>query len=324
MGDLISIIIPVYKVERYLDRCIESIVNQTYKNLEIILVDDGSPDNCPEICDKWLSKDDRIKVIHQKNMGAGAARNNGLKIASGNFISFIDSDDYISPKMYQILYEVFSYNDEVDIVECGYDITKDDEIDFEDREIGDYRIYSKMEAMYENIVDNIFKQLIWNKLYKKKVIDGILFPLGKKIDDEFWTYQVIGKANKLVHIPNKLYAYCQQDSSVMHSLNACNRLQAVEARCQRHEYICRYFPGLEWESKINLWFTIIYQGQLALYIKDKKTKEKIWSYLNDCCKKYPIKSFRKINNLKQRVWLILAEKSLKLTCKIRSCLKIGL
>lgn len=110
----------------------------------------------------------------------------------------------------------------------------------------------------------------------------------------------------------------------MHSLNACSRLQSVEAKCQRHEYICRNFPDLERESKINLWFTIIYQGQLALYIKDKKTKEKIWSYLNDCCKKYPIKSFRKINNLKQRVWLILAKKSLKLTCKIRSCLKIGL
>ena len=101
MNDLISVIVPVYNVEKYLNKCIESIVNQTYTNLEIILVDDGSPDNCPNICDEWAKKDSRIKVIHQRNSGGGAARNIGLDNANGSMISFIDSDDFISTDMYE-------------------------------------------------------------------------------------------------------------------------------------------------------------------------------------------------------------------------------
>ena len=96
----ISVIVPVYKVEPYLDKCISSIVNQTYKNLEIILVDDGSPDNCPAMCDAWAEKDSRIRVLHQRNQGGGAARNAGLDLASGSLIAFVDSDDYIVPDMY--------------------------------------------------------------------------------------------------------------------------------------------------------------------------------------------------------------------------------
>ena len=103
---LISVIVPVYKVEPYLNKCIESIVNQTYKNLEIILVDDGSPDNCPAICDSWAEKDSRIKVIHKENGGLSDARNAGMVHATGEYIAFVDSDDYIDPEMYQSLYGV--------------------------------------------------------------------------------------------------------------------------------------------------------------------------------------------------------------------------
>ena len=101
--DLISVIVPVYDVEKYLDRCVESIVNQTYQNLEIILVDDGSPDNCPAMCDNWAEKDSRIKVIHKKNGGLSDARNAGMEIVTGEFIGFVDSDDWIEPEMYQLL-----------------------------------------------------------------------------------------------------------------------------------------------------------------------------------------------------------------------------
>ena len=105
MFALVSVIIPVYKVEKYLDRCVESIVNQTYKNLEIILVDDGSPDNCPRICDAWAEKDDRIKVIHKENAGMGMARNSGLETATGEYLMFVDSDDYLSENAVEVLYE---------------------------------------------------------------------------------------------------------------------------------------------------------------------------------------------------------------------------
>ena len=115
---LISVIVPVYKVEPYLDKCISSIVNQTYKNLEIILVDDGSPDNCPAMCDAWAEKDSRIRVLHQRNQGGGAARNAGLDLTSGSLIAFVDSDDYIAPVMYAHLYELLKSG--ADIAECSY------------------------------------------------------------------------------------------------------------------------------------------------------------------------------------------------------------
>ncbi|MBQ4243839.1 MAG: glycosyltransferase, partial [Clostridia bacterium] len=121
--DLISVIVPVYKTEKYLDRCVNSIVNQTYKNLEIILVDDGSPDRCPELCDRWAEKDNRIKVIHQENGGMSAARNAGLRIAKGDYIGFVDSDDWIDNDMYEYLY-ILLINNQADYSTINYDIKK--------------------------------------------------------------------------------------------------------------------------------------------------------------------------------------------------------
>ena len=115
---LISVIVPIYHVEQYLNRCVESLVNQTYSNLEIILVDDGSPDNCPKMCDDWVQKDSRIKVIHKGNGGLSDARNAGMQIANGDVISFIDSDDWIDPKFFEVMLNVMQ-DDESDIVSCG-------------------------------------------------------------------------------------------------------------------------------------------------------------------------------------------------------------
>ena len=119
MNPLISVIVPIYNVEKYLDKCIESIVNQTYKNLEIILVDDGSPDNCPAMCDAWAEKDSRIKVVHKENGGAGSARNAGLDVSSGEYIGFVDGDDYIDSDFYETLINK-SRNGYYDIVTCGF------------------------------------------------------------------------------------------------------------------------------------------------------------------------------------------------------------
>ena len=128
---LISVIVPVYKVEKYLDRCINSIVNQTYRNLEIILVDDGSPDNCPAMCDEWAQKDPRIRVIHNPHKGLGSARNTGIDAARGSLIGFVDSDDYVYPNMYQRLYELMTEND-ADLSVCEYT-----RVDEEGRKISD-------------------------------------------------------------------------------------------------------------------------------------------------------------------------------------------
>ena len=122
---LISIVIPVYKVEKFLGRCVESVVNQTYKNLEIFLIDDGSPDNCPQICDEWAEKESRIKVIHLENAGVANARNTALKQISGDYVGFVDSDDYVEPDMYEKLLDTALKND-ADITFCSYQINDED------------------------------------------------------------------------------------------------------------------------------------------------------------------------------------------------------
>ena len=315
---LISVIVPVYKVEPYLDKCISSVVNQTYKNLEIILVDDGSPDNCPTMCDAWAEKDSRIRVLHQRNQGGGAARNAGLDLASGSLIAFVDSDDYIVPDMYAHLYTLLEQS--VDIAECSYvEVVGDDAVFACGYETHSYTV---QEAMEEHIRDRVFRQLIWNKLYRRHVMDGIRFPTDKKIDDEFFTYRVLGNANALIYSTKVCYAYRQQSESVMHSMPISKRIQAVEAKTQRHTYIKTHFPELTDLSARDLWFTCIYQGQLALRELDDSAARNTMADLITVLKENPI-SMRTCN-AKEKLWLILARKDLRLACCVRNILKIGL
>ena len=315
---LISVIVPVYKVEPYLDKCISSVVNQTYKNLEIILVDDGSPDNCPAMCDAWAEKDSRIRVLHQRNQGGGAARNAGLDLASGSLIAFVDSDDYIAPDMYAHLYTLLEQG--VDIAECSYvEVVGGDAVFACGYETHSYTV---QEAMEEHIQDRVFRQLIWNKLYRRHVMDGIRFPTDKKIDDEFFTYRVLGNANALIYSTKVCYAYRQQSESVMHSMPISKRIQAVEAKTQRHTYIKTHFPELTDLSARDLWFTCIYQGQLALRELDDSAARNTMADLITVLKENPI-SMRTCN-AKEKLWLILARKDLRLACCVRNILKIGL
>lgn len=322
MDELISVIVPVYKVEKYLDQCISSIVNQTYKNIELILVDDGSPDRCPDICDVWGKKDKRIKVIHQQNSGGGQARNRALDVASGEMIAFVDSDDYISPIMFEFLHDQFL--DDVDIVECNFCEVHDGNALFSNKnDPFETRLFTAEEAMIENIEDHIFRQLIWNKLYRRSVIKNIRFPIDKKIDDEFWTYQVLGNARKLVYTDKILYAYRQQYDSVMHLLSTDKRLEAIEAKIQRHEYICKFMPNLEAESLCNIWFTCIYQGQLMLKTMNKNEYCNMWNKIEKILREYPIRGNLINVPYVKKIWLTIASKSFYLVCKCRNILNIG-
>lgn len=317
--ELISVIVPVYKVEAYLDKCIESIVQQTYKNLEIILVDDGSPDNCGAMCDAWAEKDSRIRVIHQENSGSGAARNAALNVARGNLIAFVDSDDYLALDMFAYLYSLLVQG--VDIAECGHVDVLDDNAPFE-YQSGEVRTCTAQEAMAEHIRDRIFRQLIWNKLYRCEVIGDIRFPVGKKIDDEFFTYRVLGNAKKLSRSEKVCYAYRQQTSSVMHSTGAKERLQSVEAKQLRHAYIDERFPDLVGLSLKDLWFTCIYQGQLSLREmkpgEARRTVDDLQHILWECpCSRRDCRA-------KETLWLSLARISLRCVCWLRNVLKIGL
>lgn len=320
---LLSVIVPVYKTERYLNQCIRSIIEQTYKNLEIILVEDGSPDHCSEICDQWGEKDSRIKVIHQANGGGGKARNCAINCAEGEYIAFVDSDDYIAPCMFEVLYSQFS--NDVDIVECDYCKVEDDSKIFLNKTT-DYNVksFSTVEAMRENITGHYFQQVIWNKMYRKNVIGDIRFPEGTIIDDEFWTYKVIGRARSLIHVEKVLYAYRQQNQSIMHTSFSLNRLQAIKAQEEKLEYMAQNFPELRFAVQEKLWLLCLYLGQLSLkYLQKLECKEAI-RIIQLTLEKYSFSDDElHYFNFEYKIWWYLSKHSIERVCKIRNFFKIG-
>lgn len=280
---LISVIVPVYKVEKYLDQCVASITGQTYRNLEIILVDDGSPDNSGAICDAWAQKDNRIRVIHQENGGAGAARNTALDAAKGELISMIDSDDYLHPNMYAHLAGLMT--EDVGIAECVVGITESDSMEMEDGTDARILVCSVEEAMRLHIRDEVFQQTPPNKLYRRNVIRDVRFPVGNLIDDEFFTYRVIGNCRKLAHSSAVMYAYRQVEGSAMHKPFSPKKLQGLQAKQQRVAYLEQNMPQLVYEAKYNLFFSCLYAMQACLDnlkgSEQKAAKEMIQGILSD-------------------------------------------
>ena len=215
---MVTVIIPVYNVEMYLPLCINSILKQTYQNLEIILIDDGSTDDSPGICDTYALKDNRIKVIHQQNQGAAVARNTGLENATGEYIVFVDSDDFINEKMIEKLYIALKQTDS-DLSICNFKYTSENgkEIDLKETDI-------KNEVLYtEEIIDKLFQNnncgyiVIWNKMYKKDLWKQIRYPVGVIYEDEAVIHHIFSKCKKVATIPDELYYYRQVSGSIMHS-----------------------------------------------------------------------------------------------------------
>lgn len=226
---LITVIVPVYKVEQYLQECVDSIIGQTYTNLEIILIDDGSPDNCPAICDKYARRDNRIKVIHQKNGGLAHARNVGIDNAQGTYITFIDSDDFVVANYIELLYEGLNkFNAEMSIASlCIY---KDD-VKFETtaKSNGFFEISKeKSIEQYTSVKTNPFISA-WNKLYKRELFLSIRYPEGKLYEDAFTTYKLIDKAKKIIFTPSKLYFYRINPKSILGQSFKEKHLEMVEA-----------------------------------------------------------------------------------------------
>ena len=218
MNDLISIIIPVYNVEQYIRRCVDSILNQTYKNIEVILVDDGSTDNSGVICEEYKKKDLRVKVIDQKNSGAPTARNCGMDASTGKYIYFVDSDDYIHPQTLEILYNIITQKD-TDVSACGYEIVYDNKLEFE--EITDYesRVISNFDLLKKmvNLPEMTYSQVLWNKLFKREAIGDIRMNPGYVIDDFDFVSRVLFKCRSVAVVDKDLYYYYTNPNGVMNS-----------------------------------------------------------------------------------------------------------
>ena len=322
--NLISIIIPIYNVQKLLDRCIESVVCQTYSDLEIILVDDGSPDSCPHICDEWEKKDSRIKVIHKENGGLSDARNEGMNIATGEFIGFIDSDDWIAPEMYERLLNAI-ITDHSDIAVCNVKMVWEDNSQSRMLTQQSNCILNRSEAQSALLDESILKQPVWYKLYRKSIIENIPFEKGKCHEDVFWSFRAIGNASYVSIINYVGYYYWQRSGSIMGEKYSLKRLDAVEAKCKRQDYFKTYFPELESKGRIDLWFTCLYHGQATLRALKRKEKTQALETLNDVIDKYPIgkgdiKGLKKVH----RIWILLEKISFVKACKIRNLLKIGI
>lgn len=211
--DTISVIIPVYNVEKYIEECVESIINQTYKNMEIILVDDGSTDNSGKICDEYIEKDERIKVIHKKNGGLSSARNEGIKIANGKYLTFIDSDDYITSDMIEELYlSLTKTNSDISICKTT---TKENKLNHETN--NDILIFDSHDAIKEILLDRLFTTSATSKLYKKDLFDNIEYPIGMIYEDYATTYKLFHLADKISYIPSYKYYYRYNNEGITKS-----------------------------------------------------------------------------------------------------------
>lgn len=269
MEELISVIVPVYKVEKYLPKCIESIINQTYKNLEIILVDDGSPDKCGEICEEYARKDTRIKVIHKENGGLSSARNIGIDKASGKYIAFVDSDDRIHERMYKVLYDNMK-NTNADISICNLyyefeinanEIRKINEDNF-------VKEYNKIDAIKELLYGKRIFDYAVNKLYRKEVFENIKYPEGKKMEDLGTTFLIFEKANKIVYDSTPLYYYLQRESSILGAGGEKLYLDFLELLIERYRYLKPKYLEMKDELDYNFVF-------YSLIISRKLSKEKM-------------------------------------------------
>ena len=219
----VTVIIPVYKAEKYIERCIESITAQTYGNLEIILIDDDSPDNCPQICDDWAKRDSRVKVLHIENKGAANARNQGLKIATGDYIGFVDSDDYIDNDMYDYLVSLLENND-ADISVCSYQINDTD------RGGESVSVLDHPDALKRVVTGDYMYGVLWNKLYKRALIEDLEMPDLKYCEDLVFNYFVFKNAAKVAVGGLKPYHYFQNTGSSIHENFGVSNYDAITAR----------------------------------------------------------------------------------------------
>lgn len=301
---MISIIVPVYNVEKYLDKCINSILEQTYKDFELILIDDGSTDTSGKICDDYSEKDNRIKAIHKENSGLSSARNMGIDMAKGDYIGFIDSDDYISEDMYESLYnDIKKYNADISI--CSY------------KEIYDYQqpkniMYEKNIEVYEgvNILEQLYRSdrvkfiVAWNKLYKKDIFNNLRYEEGKIHEDELIIHKILFKAKRVTYNSNEMYYYLQRYGSIMqkeYSISNLSYINALEDRMKlfnenglnnlqknaEYEYLTNFFKyyflikeNHNYDLKI---FKNKFKSILKIIIKEKRytLKEKV-SWLIFC------------------------------------------
>ena len=278
MDPLISVIIPIYNVEPYLRQCLDSVINQTYRNLEIILVDDGSPDNCGVICDVYASKDKRICVIHKENGGLSSARNAGLDICKGEYISFIDSDDFISPYFIEILYcGIKLYDSEISALRYWDSFIDEQEKEIHLAETSDDCKMSKC-TPYEAIRLIMYQRIpngVPFGLYKREIFSDIRFPIGWLYEDAATTHKACMNAKQMTLIDAHLYAYRLSPNSIMRSKFSQKKLISITVAEQIIDDLCSYDIRLK-DAAYSRALSLNYHIFLEIPLDDKESLTKVW------------------------------------------------
>ena len=297
--ELISIIVPVYKVEKYLNKCINSILDQTYQNIEIILVDDGGKDKCPMICDEYVKIDQRVKVIHQENRGLSGARNVGIEMAKGEYLIFVDSDDTIEKTLVKDLYECAKKNN-TPIAICGRRYVFEDGTIICKQPDNIEKTFDFKDAIIEMNKFDLFDMSAWAKIYKHDIFEKIRFPEGKLSEDYFIMYKLIELSGKVSYISKPLYNYMQRDNSISRNKNINHDF--IEAAKKQLEDLEDKYPDLK--ETLHIAYASANLTVLDFYIKNEVK-----------CPKEKIREFR--NVVKENIIYIKSNKNIKITKKFQ-------
>ncbi|OKL36559.1 glycosyltransferase family 2 protein [Domibacillus mangrovi] len=280
----VSVVVPIYKVEKYIHRCVDSILNQTYTNIEIILVDDGSPDNCGRIADQYKERDSRVTVIHQTNGGLSDARNQGMTYVTGEFTMFVDSDDWLEKNMIENMVNS-SFKYKADVVQTAFYYAYDDKSFLDNRyysQRNDPVTLDNKRLMYELVVNDKVKNFAWGKLYKTKLIKDIPFEKGVLFEDVFWAYKVMHQVNSFLIVHQPMYNYYQRSDSIVANYTPRN-LDMIRGLKERHVFIEELYKELTDESyKVILKMSLIHYNLLLMNRRKDKGglhRKEIQSYI---------------------------------------------
>ena len=322
MQHTISVIVPIYKVEAYLSRCVDSIIGQTYHNIEIILVDDGTPDNSGLMADDYALNDDRVVVVHKPNGGLSEARNYGIAVANGDYIGFVDSDDFIAKDMYYQLHNV--------IIQTGADACECQKVLFYEKgdnplfdSVGSIKMYEGNSVISALLTDRDITCTVWNKLVNAKIAKLVLFDVGKIHEDILWTYRAYSKCKRVSTISHKLYAYFQREGSIMNSSFTAKRYDALDALRERAIEVKHNQPELYPRAERSYAGGCMHRYQYLCRQKKTEEYERFKKELHKRFVESDRKAVMKTVDFKYKLWYTLFLLFPELTCCIRNQLKIG-
>ncbi|MEI3337525.1 MAG: glycosyltransferase family 2 protein [Clostridium sp.] len=306
MEELISVIIPVYNVENYIEKCIYSVINQSYKNLEIILVDDGSTDKSGVLCDKYEKIDKRIKVIHKENGGLSSARNMGLDCANGEYIMFLDSDDFVETTILQELYSL-CYKNNVEISICNYKYINNDKEEANDKEENAEYIYDNIEKFHKMFFEGKFFWMAWGKLYKRRVFNNFRFKENQIYEDFYLIPRIILNTSKVAYTTKSLYYYTIREESIMGKSKYKINKDLIYIINENVDYFKKQCKINE-QKKVCILGIILhgFQKRCVIQLKDEKVNQEF------------IKAYRKI--YKKYILYILFNRKLSLKLRLKMCL----